>query len=703
MVRTATLSSWIMPPSQLLSLRLAAAAGLVLASDPAPELRVLRVVPAEVGSPGTVVTVTFDRPVAGSLDRTVDPRALFRIEPAVPGTVDWRDPVTIRFRPAEPLPTDREFTVTISDRFQAMDGSRLPGPYVHSFRVRGARVLAGSPVGPGQIGRHLASDTRFDLVVDAPVDSAVVAKAVYLEFDRLCRAPGVVRLRVEGERAITTDDRWEFREAGGWDRDRSADPLRRVVRLVPRAPLPLGCSGHLVVPASFDQRGRTESQRWQLATYGPFRLAAARCGWGGAMCPTGPVVLHFTTPVRGADVVRSVTLRPAAAFSLADTTEVRDEWVLEAELKPRTGYAVVIERSVTDVFGQRLGGNPVATMATTGYAPAIDYPSGRALVERRGARTFGVTFVNVDTLEVLVAPIPDSLEAAFLSRSEWNWRELWPALVPTAQRRRIPVRGERDRVLVQGGPRVSTLVAKGTHATLLALQVTSPRLDSVSATYRPIALVQVSDLGVHARVGAEDAAVWVTGASDGRPRPGADVTLHDEQGRVLARARTDSAGLARLPRFAAQPPAPEEESEEQRWSGFQGYVSAVLGDDRAVLGINDYDPDLSPWRFNVGSAWGSSRLPAAVALFTERDIYRPGEPLFAKAIVRTGRLGALQVPTAGDSLRLVFHDRADEAGESGILRDTTVALSTFCTDQQRFVVPADSALAEYRIAAHLRR
>jgi hypothetical protein len=43
-----------------------------------------------------VITVTFDRPVAGSLDRTVDPRGLFRIEPSVPGTVDWRDPVTIR-------------------------------------------------------------------------------------------------------------------------------------------------------------------------------------------------------------------------------------------------------------------------------------------------------------------------------------------------------------------------------------------------------------------------------------------------------------------------------------------------------------------------------------------------------------------------------------------------------------------------------
>jgi alpha-2-macroglobulin len=304
---------------------------------------------------------------------------------------------------------------------------------------------------------------------------------------------------------------------------------------------------------------------------------------------------------------------------------------------------------------------------------------------------------------VLVAPIPDSLEAAFLSRSEWNWRELWPALSPAAQRRRIPVRGERDRVRVYGVPLDSTLVTQGGRGTLMALQVTSPRLDSVTRTYRPIAVVQVSDLGVHARVGAEDAAVWVTGASDGRPRRGAEVTLHDEKGRVLARARTDSAGLARLPRFAAQPPAPEGESEEQPWSGFQGYVSVVLGDDRAVLGINDYDPDLSPWRFNVGSAWGSGRLPAAVALFTERDIYRPGEPLFAKAIVRTGSLGALRSPAAGDSLRLVFHDRADETGESGILRDTTVALSTFGTAQQRFVVPADAALGEYRIAAHLRR
>ena len=690
-----------MIPSQTVSLKLLAAAGLLLVTDSAGELRVLRVVPSEDAAPTAAVTITFDRPVAGSLDRTVDPKGIFRIEPSPAGVVDWRDPVTLRFRPTAPLPANRSFTVTVSDRFEAMDGSRLAAPFVHSFRVRGSRVLAGSPVGPSERGHYLTPDSRFDLVVDAPVDSAVVNRSAHVEFDRLCRAPGVVRLRVEEQRPVTPDDRWDFREAGGWNRDRAADPLRRVVRLAPRTPLPRGCKGHLVVPASFDDRGRAEPQRWALSTYGAFKLAGARCGWGGTVCPTGPLTVHFTTPVRGAAVLRGLSIRPAARFSIADTADVRADWVLEAELQPRTGYAVVASPALTDAFGQTLSGNPVVTMSTTGYAPAIDYPTGRTLVERRGARTFGLTYVNVDTLEVLVAPIPDSLEASFLARSEWNWRELWPSLLPGAERRRIAVGGARDRVRVYGVPLDPPASARGSRPALMAVQVTSARLDSVSRAFRPIALVQVSDLGVHARVGTEDAAVWVTGAEDGRPRSGASVTLHDAKGRVLARARSDSTGLARLEHFAAQPA--DTADDELRWSGFQGYVSVVLGDDRAVLGINDYDPDLSPWRFNVQSAWGSDRFPAAAAVFTERGIYRPGEPLFAKAIVRTGPLGALERPRPADSLRWLFHDRADETGEAGTLRDTTVALSGFGTAQQRFDIPGDAALGEYRIVAQLRR
>ena len=118
-----------------MGLRIALAAGLGVLADPGTELRVLRVVPSGEASPTTAVTVTFDRPVAGSLDRTVDPRAVFTIAPAVAGTVDWRDPVTIRFRPAAPLAPNASYTVTVANNFAAMDGSRLREPYAFTFRV----------------------------------------------------------------------------------------------------------------------------------------------------------------------------------------------------------------------------------------------------------------------------------------------------------------------------------------------------------------------------------------------------------------------------------------------------------------------------------------------------------------------------------------------------------------------------------------
>ena len=49
------------------------------------------------------------------------------------GAFDWRDPVTLRFRPAAPLAPNASYTVTVANTFAAMDGSRLREPY--SFAV----------------------------------------------------------------------------------------------------------------------------------------------------------------------------------------------------------------------------------------------------------------------------------------------------------------------------------------------------------------------------------------------------------------------------------------------------------------------------------------------------------------------------------------------------------------------------------------
>ena len=133
---------------------------------------------------------------------------------------------------------------------------------------------------------------------------------------------------------------------------------------------------------------------------------------------------------------------------------------------------------------------------------------------------------------------------------------------------------------------------------------------------------------------------------------------------MRARGTTNAQGLVRL---AGR--RDTSSTDEETGRGFMGYVSARLALDRAVVAINTWSGELSPWQFNVGSAWGSDRLPVAAAVFTERGIYRPGEPVYVKAIVRSGALGALRVPAAGDSLRWLFHDR-----EGGVMRDSIVRL-----------------------------
>jgi len=678
---------------------LARSAFVVLAgayvAAPTDPLRVMRASPRDVADQNAVVLVTFDRPIAAGVESAVDPQTIFRIEPRVNGRLDWRDPVTLRFRPAVALPVGRTFTITIANTFQALDGSRLEQPYTLTFRVQGPRVADAWPVNQWTSPKHIAPDARFLLLVESPVDLRLVEALVTIDAGP-CGA-GSIRVRAERQRRIVErDPRW------GWYRRVGTDTLadqKRVVELVPAQPLPRNCAARLGVPERLDA-GATP-RWWNFHTYGPPGVNKVECGFGSnrQRCPIGPVVVEFATPVRGAEVLAHVSLVPAVPLSVRDTGDESDRWILDGELKPRTRYTVVIDSTLTDVFGQRLGARVVKNITTTPYTPTVRYPYGRMVVERNGPRTLAAQHVNIDTLDLIIAGVPDSLEAQALARS-WGWEDLWSRLLPAATHQRIPVTGLPDVPRVTAVRLPTSNAARPGSATLLAVKIASGQSDP-DDQFKPVALIQVTDLAVHARIGTEEGVVWVTGVGDGKPRAGAKVTLHDPKGKQRATAVTDARGLARLSGFAPPDTTGPVSSEDCEYcgsgDGFEGYVAASLGTDRALLGISQYDPDLSPWQFNVSSAWGDQRRPSAATVFTERGIYRPGEPVYAKAIVRRGPLGALAVPR-GDSLRWRFLGRDD-----AVLKDTIVALSPFGTSALTFPLGPDVPLGEYRVVVQTKR
>ncbi|HEU4586214.1 MAG TPA: MG2 domain-containing protein, partial [Gemmatimonadaceae bacterium] len=301
----------------------------------------------------------------------------------------------------------------------------------------------------------------------------------------------------------------------------------------------------------------------------------------------------------------------------------------------------------------------------------------------------------MDTLVVTVAPVPDSLEGLFLRRSQWNLGDLWKRVQGGAKVSRIAVRAGADVPAVTGIKLPALSTGSPRHPALLAVRIEDANPDTTERAAATIAVVQVTDLGVHAKIGAQSGVVWVTGMEDGKPRRAVHVRLLDFSGTQVASAMTDERGIASFPKFDAKLPT---DGEEPYYSGFEGYVIATLGGDRALTGVSEYDPDLSPWNFNVQPAWGPSRTPVAGAVFTERGIYRPGEELYAKAIVRTGSLGALSVPARGDSLHWLFSDR-----DQGTLLDTTVALSSFGTAEQKLTIPAGAPLGIYQVQLDVKR
>ena len=663
-----------------------------LTASQQPALRVLRVNPSPQtpGEPASVVTVTFDRPVAGQLDGTVDPRTIFAIAPAVDGKVEWRDPITLRFTPAVPLTPSASYTVTVASTFQAMDGSKLAEPYRFTFRVGAPRVLTVRPAGPRADRRFLPQDAQFEMVVSAPVELAVASRLVYLQLSGTCDAPPVVHLNAVTQRPVPQDTsrlgRFQaYRAYGG-----PVSDLARIVRLVPEQTLPKACDGSVMYPARLDPATTAQFSGLTFATYGPFRLVRLSCPW--YWCPTGHATLEFSTPVHGADVVRAVSASPAVKIAVGDTGDDAHVWELDAKLRPRTAYRFTVDSTLRDVFGQPLTGPRIDSLHTTGFMPMLDYATGSMVVERQSYRTLAVKHVNLDTLFVTLAPVSESLMARVVAAPEWNLADVWPLLAKGATSRTIPVPGPRDAPLVSAVKLPAYNAALPGSPTLTAVRVLGSRNDTTFEHRREIALVQVTDLAVTAKLGAEEAAVWVTTMHDGRPSAGAAVVLYDRRGRVRGRGTTDARGLARLTALAPDSTA----NEERSYYGSGGYVTATLGSDRAVVSLDTWE--LSPWQFNVSAADRTERLPAAAGVFTERGIYRPGETVHAKAIVRAGSLGALRVPAAGDSLHWVFSDR-----EEGKLRDTTVALSAFGTADQALAIPPDLPLGTYRVGVGLKR
>ena len=663
---------------------------ITVAPDAVPTvgLTVVAVRPHEVVGADARPTITFSRPVIalGSVEEQQSLPPPASLSPALPGEWRWIGSASVEFVPKAPLPFATRFTVTVPAGLKAVDGSVLKEAFSWSFDTPRPALETSMPTnfwawaGPKQ-------------VVTLVFNQAVVEpeKAIRLLVSDQ-RTPWPVSIASAPAKPAP-----EEQERPGKDLVASR---RTTVTVTPGKPLPLDTGAWVVIaPTLAGKEGPLTLEREvQIAfrTYGPLRVEVMKVCSVEGRCPYGPLLLESTNQLEVASLKSRLKIQPAVEIDW-ERTESHGSYgrnnppytVIPGKFRPGTTYAVTLAAGVTDIFGQPA---PAARgqVHTADLSPELDTGPEQALLEAKGDGALPVRFTNLTTLDVRLWPLSPAELARYLAsrRSE----QAFPAGPPLTSNvdlestRNVPgTRPLKVRELLQG---------KGTG--LFHVVVQAPELSSQrSWQWNRRVTGQFTDLAVHTKLGATSGVVWVTRLSDGKVVPGAALALYDAGGVVRWQGTSDGDGLAKVPGLAQLIP---DAGTGRRRRGSDAVppfalVAASLGGDTGVT-LADWSGGFGPWAFGVEQAW-EGKAPASVGFVTpERGIYRPGDTVMLKGMLRYRRLATLATPKQGTLVELRI---SDSRGKEIYSRN--LPLSDYGTFSAEVPVDPESPLGSYSVRA----
>lgn len=661
-------------------------------------LRILQYSPADSMRPGSVITVTLSRPVAADLDQTVAASSVMKVEPSIRGLFEWRDPVTLRFTPLEPMPAGARLQVSIDTSWLASGGKRHNRPFTFAIPVPPVRYLINVAQDQSIVGASFEGhqDRRFRVLYSAPIDIESFARISVLEFPESCG--GAIAFQNVHQRELTKDEK----NYQSWtDDDSLAARALRFVEMVPSRELPFGCSGVWKVPLFNDHQGRSYYEQ-KFRTYPEFRIdSVAGCFRerknASTPCNAGSMSVWFSAPVDAATFKSFLRLSPDVSAQLQNKSRSMVA-VYKPPLRSATSYSIVADSGLRDVFGRRLVGSSAITVTTPDREPAVFHQS--ELVTLSGAApSIRVRSVNVDSLIVAYTVVPDSMLGEILASPTFDGYHVRDSLLKLPSREfAVSVRGVLNEEHETEIPlsEVFTNYTNGLVGVRFAIK-------SANGVSRPQSkpgvftlFVQRSNLRAYSKLVTSSGAVLVTDVR-GAGVADAAIELRDGGARILGGGTTDSLGMARLIPHTLPLVTPELRRWTQRSTR---YLQITAASEHLIVPIqsplgNTLDAQLAA--HSLGAS-GESGGPMHGAVFADRGIYKPGEPVYVKTYARFGTGGNGEVPDV-DSIRFRIYRFDDGSWDSDDVEHKPTALNEFGAAVDTIIFPPTARLGRYRIVS----
>lgn len=544
------------------------------------ELRVVDVFPLEALDDSTYVSLVFNHDLV-ELDevgvRLEDPP--FTVRPAVDGYWEWISPRQLSLQLARPLPPGRIFEVRPKRDVARRFGERLVGKQTFVLKTRALEMKQ------LEVRRCDNEHATLHFEFNQPVDPTEL----------------LARLTIHAGQRLTSRTTLESLAPRCRTRQPSASIEVDVTRPADVDRLQVRVDGALLGVGAVLPLGEAVERDLRL----PERFAVDRRSVSAPRLGE-PVraTISLTQGIDASQPLDAIEVEPAVEQL---RIELRwDDIHLRGRFEPGRRYTVTLPGGFRSRSGILLGDAERVVLTVPEYEPQVHFPADDGILSPHGNRSLEVSVVNVPELKFELWRVHPNNLVAYLHNDGWR-----ATARPLAeQRARMPAGESSQSIMLD----LERLVgdAPGIY-----------RLDAEASDERWVedtALVRVTDLALTARTAGDERLVWVTSIRDGAPLEHVEVAAYSLNNQVLAFARTDANGLARLPRHAHHP------------DGDAFVITARRGADLNYLQPGRSDPD-----FDKPVAGARPHPESYEALvYGERGVYRPGDTFHVSAILRDG-------------------------------------------------------------------
>ena len=330
---------------------------------------------------------------------------------------------------------------------------------------------------------------------------------------------------------------------------------------------------------------------------------------------------------------------------------------LDGEFAPQQPYRVQVLAGLSAEDGMRLERDYTNTVEFTPLPPRLYFPEFTTQQLATGRREFELVAVNVPSARIRARQLDrhtliHALRGyqSYFARGDdhqrnWNepfreidfnvvaGRSIFSKLLNTASTNT----DESARVSLHW----DELLGRGRHGALFVVAEQTPAGFHQRSKQGTQAIVQLTDLGLAWKTSDGAATVHVFSHATGRPVESAIVRLLTDENETLCEHATDAQGLVTLPLAT-----------NAIW------LLAESGDDLHAERLRDHEVYL--YNFGLRYDWNPGKKDRhEVFLFTDRPLYRPGETVHFKSILRDRDEDSLHIP-AGAKAKLRVTDPKGE-------------------------------------------